>query len=94
MFHLVLTTCFAGLLCYGSQPETGYVSAERCLQQGAIISGLARANLGHSRMEQTSKIVCTDAAGATTMLVLGRDNAVLDFPADVTSLPTIVDLAQ
>ena len=89
MFHLVLTTCFAGLLCYGSQPDVGYVSAERCLQQGAIISGLARANLGHSQMEQTSRIICTDSVGAATMLVLGRDDTALDFPSDVTSLPTI-----
>jgi hypothetical protein len=89
MFHLVLTTCFAGILCYGSQPDMGYVSAERCLQQGVIISGLARANLGHSQMEQTSRIVCSDADGAATVVVLGREDAMLDFPADVSSLPAI-----
>ena len=89
MFHLVLTTCFAGLICYGSEPDVGYVSAERCLQQGAIISGLARANLGHSQMEQTTKIVCSNAGGATIVKVVGRDNTAADFPADITGLPSI-----
>jgi len=54
MFHLVLTTCFAGILCYASEPDVDYISAERCLHQGAILSGLARAQLNFPRMEQSS----------------------------------------
>ena len=59
MFHLVLTTCFAGILCYASEPDVDYISAERCLHQGAILSGLARAQLNFPRMEQTSRIACS-----------------------------------
>jgi hypothetical protein len=59
MFHLVLTTCFAGILCYAREPDAEYVSAERCLQQGAILSGLARAQLNFPRMPQTSRIICS-----------------------------------
>ena len=56
MFHLVLTTCFAGILCYASEPDIDYISAERCLHQGAILSGLARAKLNFPSMEPTSRI--------------------------------------
>ncbi|HEV8390104.1 MAG TPA: hypothetical protein VGQ35_09690 [Dongiaceae bacterium] len=90
MFHLLLTTCFAGILCYASQPEVPYASAERCLQQGAILSGLARARLNFPRMPQTSRIVCSDADGSTETAYVGRADAEPPvFPEDATSLPSI-----
>jgi hypothetical protein len=90
MFHLVLTTCFAGILCYASEPEIDYVSAERCLQQGAIISGLARAQMNHPRLQQTSRIVCSDAGGSSRTLYIGLAGAQLPaFPDDALSLPAI-----
>ena len=90
MFHLVLTTCFAGILCYASKPEIDYASAERCLQQGAILSGLARAQLDFPRMPQTSRIVCSGIDGSSETLYLGQADAGLaQFPDDALSLPAI-----
>ena len=42
MFQLMLTTCFAGILCFSDAPKVDYVTAEQCLHQGAILSGIAR----------------------------------------------------
>jgi hypothetical protein len=90
MFHLLLTTCFAGILCYASEPDISYISAERCLQQGAIMSGLARVNLGLSRLQQSSRIVCSAIDGTSTTIYLGRENAaLLGFPADAMTLPIL-----
>ncbi|HEU4825003.1 MAG TPA: hypothetical protein VFS85_00905 [Dongiaceae bacterium] len=90
MFHLMLTTCFAGLLCYGGQPNVGYVSAERCLEEGAILSGVARAHLDLDRVEQSSRIVCSSEDGAKATVYIGR--AVTpppQFPDDAARLPAI-----
>jgi hypothetical protein len=88
MFHLLLTTCFAGILCYGSQPEVAYVSAERCLEQGAILSGLARANLNFDRVEQASRLVCSGTDGSKATVYIGRANAQSQqFPDDAMTLP-------
>jgi hypothetical protein len=90
MFHLILTTCFAGILCYASQPDVTYVSADRCLQQGAILSGLARAHLNYIRMEQTSRIVCSSADGFKQTVYIGPGNAAAtQFPDDAMSLPLL-----
>jgi hypothetical protein len=90
MFHLLLTTCFAGILCYGSQPNVGYVSAERCLEQGAILSGLARANLNFDRVDQASRIVCSGTDGSKSTVYIGRANSQPpQFPDDAMSLPAI-----
>jgi hypothetical protein len=90
MFHLVLTTCFAGILCYASEPEVDYISAQRCLQQGAILSGLARAQLNYQRMPQSSRIVCSGLDGSTKTIYVGQAGAPLPaFPDDAMSLPTI-----
>lgn len=90
MFHLLLTTCFAGILCYSSQPEAPYVSAERCLEQGAILSGLARAHLNFERVEQASRIECSAAGGAKSTVYIGRaDTTPPEFPDDAMSLPAI-----
>jgi len=90
MFHMLLTTCFAGILCYASQPDVEYVSADRCLQQGAILSGLARGHLKLDRMEQTSRIVCSNGAGAKRTIYIGRANPQpAEFPDDAMSLPLI-----
>ncbi|WP_119299797.1 hypothetical protein [Dongia deserti] len=90
MFHLVLTTCFAGILCYASEPDVDYISAERCLQQGAILSGLARAQLKFPRMPQTSRIVCSGIDGSTETVYLGQAGAEMPaFPDDALSLPAI-----
>jgi hypothetical protein len=90
MFHLLLTTCFAGILCYASQPDVSYVSAQRCLEQGAILSGLARAHLNLARMEQTSRIVCSSIDGAEETVYIGQVDAMaLQFPDDAMSLPAI-----
>ncbi len=90
MFHLVLTTCFAGILCYASKPEIDYLSAERCLQQGAILSGLARAQLNFPRLPQTSRIVCSGIDGSSETVYLGQAGAKLtQFPDDALSLPAI-----
>ncbi len=90
MFHLVLTTCFAGILCYAREPDAEYVSAERCLQQGAILSGLARAQLNFPRMPQTSRIICSGIGGATETVYVGQAGAQpLVFPDDALSLPAL-----
>ena len=90
MFHLVLTTCFAGILCYASEPDVEYISAERCLHQGAILSGLARAQLNFPRMEQTSRIACSGIDGSMQTVYVGHAGAEAPaFPEDVLSLPTI-----
>lgn len=90
MFHLVLTTCFAGILCYASEPEVEYSSAERCLHQGAILSGLARAQLKLPRMEQTSRIVCSGIDGSSQTVYVGNAGSqVPDFPEDALSLPKL-----
>ena len=88
MFHLVLTTCFAGILCYASEPEVDYISAERCLHQGAILSCLARAQLNLPRMEQTSRIVCSGTDGTTETVYVGKSGADTSaFPDDAAILP-------
>jgi hypothetical protein len=90
MFHLLLTTCFASILCYASAPDVGYTSAERCLQQGAILSGLARAQMNFPRMEQTSRIVCSGIDGSTETVYVGSSGLQLThFPEDASSLPDI-----
>ncbi len=90
MFHLVLTTCFAGILCYASEPDVDYISAERCLHQGAILSGLARAQLNFPRMQQTSRIVCSGIDGTTQTVYVGNAGTkVPSFPDDALSLPTL-----
>jgi len=90
MFHLVLTTCFAGILCYASEPDVDYISAERCLHQGAILSGLARANLNFDRVEQASRIVCSGIDGSKATVYIGRVNTQpQQFPDDAMSLPAI-----
>jgi hypothetical protein len=90
MFHLVLTTCFAGILCYASEPDIEYISAERCLHQGAILSGLARAQLDIPRMQQTSRIVCSGIDGFTQTVYVGNAGSdVPAFPEDAMSLPAI-----
>lgn len=90
MFHLMLTTCFAGLLCYGGQPDVGYVSAERCLEEGAILSGVARAHLDLERMEQSSRIVCSSDDGAKATIYIGRPmTSPQQFPDDAARLPAI-----
>ncbi|HEY1386070.1 MAG TPA: hypothetical protein VGF43_20770 [Dongiaceae bacterium] len=90
VFHLLLTTCFAGILCYGSQPVVGYVSAERCLEQGAILSGLARASLNFDRVQQASRIVCAGTDGSKATIYIGRANdQPQQFPDDAMTLPAI-----
>jgi hypothetical protein len=90
MFHLVLTTCFAGILCYASEPDVDYISAERCLQQGAILSGLARAQLNFPRMPQTSRVVCSGIDGVHETVYLGQAGVdVPSFPDDAMSLPAL-----
>lgn len=90
MFHLVLTTCFAGILCYASEPQIDYISAERCLHQGAILSGLARAQLKLPRMEQSSRIVCSGIDGSTQTVYVGVPASTpAAFPEDALSLPTL-----
>ena len=89
MFHLLLTTCFAGILCYASEPDVSFISTERCLQQGAILSGQARVNLGLTRLQQSSKIVCSAIDGTSTTIYIGRENPALrDFP-DAMTLPIL-----
>ena len=90
MFHLVLTTCFAGILCYASEPDVDYISADRCLQQGAILTGLARAQLNFPRMPQTSRVVCSGIDGDHETIYLGQAGAELpSFPDDAMSLPAL-----
>jgi hypothetical protein len=90
MFHLLLTTCFAGILCYASEPDVDYISAERCLQQGAILSGLARAQLNFPRMSQTSRIVCSGIDGSSETVYVGQAGSERPvFPDDALSLPAI-----
>jgi hypothetical protein len=90
MFHLVLTTCFAGILCYASEPDIDYISSERCLQQGAILSGLARAQLNFPRLQQASRIVCSGIDGSIETIYVGNPGTDLpSFPDDALSLPAI-----
>ncbi|MEZ5833709.1 MAG: hypothetical protein R3D05_21265 [Dongiaceae bacterium] len=90
MFHLLLTTCFAGILCYASQPDVKYVSAERCLEQGAILSGLARAQLNFPNLQQNSRIVCSGSDGTQQTIYVGRANfGSTQFPDDALKLPAI-----
>ena len=90
MFHLILTTCFAGILCYASEPDVDYISADRCLQQGAILTGLARAQLNFPRMPQTSRVVCSGIDGDHETIYLGQAGAELpSFPDDAMSLPAL-----
>ena len=90
MFHLMLTTCFAGILCYATEPDVSYVTAERCLGQGAILSGLARVHLNFETVQQTSRIICSGADGSEATVYIGRANVTMqDFPEDAMRLPAI-----
>jgi hypothetical protein len=89
MFHLMLTTCFAGMLCYGGQPDIGYVSAKRCLEEGAILSGVARASLDLDQAEQSSRIVCSSGDSAKTVYIGRAMTPPEHFPDNAAKLPEI-----
>ena len=90
MFELMLTTCFAGILCFTDAPKVQYLSAERCLHQGAILSGIARVEMELSHMPQSTKIECEGIDGSKRIVTYDYGNRrVASIPAeDALSLPT------
>jgi len=90
MFQLMLTTCFAGIVCFSDAPKVDYVTAEQCLHQGAILSGIARVQMELGHMPQSTKIECTGIDGSTQVVEYDYGNKrVASIPAkDALSLPT------
>ena len=90
MFQLMLTTCFAGILCFTDAPAVEYMTAERCLQQGAILSGIARVEMELSHMPQSTKIECEGIDGSKQIVTYDYgDRRVASLPAsDALTLPT------
>jgi hypothetical protein len=88
MFHLLLTTCFAGILCFTEKPEVEYISAERCLQQGAILSGITRVSLDLAHLSQATKIECEGLDGTKQIVMFDNGNPSTLDAADAQTLPT------
>ena len=90
MFQLMLTTCFAGILCFSDAPKMQYVTAEQCLHQGAILSGIARVDMELGHMPQSTKIECQGIDGSTQIVTYDYGHKrVASIPAeDALSLPT------
>lgn len=89
MFQLMLTTCFAGILCFTDAPDVEYVSAEQCLHQGAILSGIARVQMELGHMPQATKIECEGIDGSKRIVTYDYGSQrVANLPAsDALSLP-------
>ena len=88
MFQLMLTTCFAGILCFTEVPDVPYLSAERCLQQGAILSGMSRVSLDLAHLSQATKIECEGIDGSKEIVTLNNGTPVTLNAEDALSLPT------
>lgn len=90
MFQLMLTTCFAGILCFTDAPAVHYMTAERCLQQGAILSGIARVEMELGHMPQSTKIECEGIDGSKQIVTYDYGNKrIASLPAsDALTLPT------
>lgn len=90
MFQLMLTTCFAGILCFSDAPNVQYVTVEQCLHQGAILSGIARVDMELGHMPQATKIECEGIDGSKRIVTYDYGNKhVASIPAeDALSLPT------
>ena len=90
MFQLMLTTCFAGILCFSDAPTIQYVTAEQCLHQGAILSGIARVDMELGHMPQSTKIECQGIDGSKQIVEYDYGHKrVASLPAeDALSLPT------
>ena len=90
MFQLMLTTCFAGILCFTDAPKVAYVSAEQCLHQGAILSGIARVEMELGHMPQATKIECEGIDGSKQVVTYDYgDKRIASLPADdALKLPT------
>lgn len=90
MFQLMLTTCFAGILCFSDAPAAPYVTAEQCLHQGAILSGIARVDMELGHMPQSTKIECQGIDGSKRVVEYDYgQRRVASIPAeDALSLPT------
>ena len=90
MFQLMLTTCFAGILCFSDAPKVQYVTVEQCLHQGAILSGIARVDMELGHMPQSTKIECEGIDGSKQIVTYDYGNKrIASIPAkDALSLPT------
>ncbi|MBL9034094.1 MAG: hypothetical protein JNN33_04970 [Rhodospirillaceae bacterium] len=88
MFQLMLTTCFAGILCFTETPDVDYLSAERCLQQGAILSGITRVSLDLAHLPQNTKIVCDGIDGSREIVTFDNGNPSTLDAEDALTLPT------
>lgn len=88
MFQLLVTTCFAGILCFTEAPQVDYISAERCMQQGAIISGISRVSLDLSHLPQTNKIECEGIDGSKQVVTFDTGKPATINAKDAMSLPT------
>ncbi len=88
MFEMMLTTCFAGILCFTEVPAVSYISAERCLQQGAILSGMTRVSLDLAHMPQTTKIECEGIDGSKQIVSFDNGNPSTLDAEDALTLPT------
>lgn len=88
MFQLMLTTCFAGILCYSEAPHVDYLSAERCLQQGAILSGMTRVSLDLTHMPQATTIECVGIDGSRQVVSFTNGEPSTRDDADALTLPT------
>jgi len=90
MFQLMLTTCFAGILCFSDAPPIHYVTVEQCLHQGAILSGIARVDMELGHMPQATKIECEGIDGSKQVVTYDYgDKRIASIPADdALSLPT------
>lgn len=88
MFQLMLTTCFAGILCFTKAPDVSYLSAESCLQQGAILSGMARVELHLAHLPQATKIECEGIDGSKEIVSFNNGRQATLNAADALTLPT------
>lgn len=88
MFQMMLTTCFAGILCFTEAPAVSYISAERCLQQGAILSGMSRVSFGLGHLPQATKIECEGIDGSKEIVSFDKGNPATIGAADALTQPT------
>jgi hypothetical protein len=83
MFTLTVLTCMFVTSCMETRSPVDYITEERCLQQGAILAGIDRADFGPFTREFPVEhtIVCESFNEQTVLKITTRDGVVsIDKP--------------
>lgn len=78
MFTLTVLTCMFVTSCMETRSPVDYITEERCLQQGAILAGIDRADFGPFAREFPIEhtIICQAFDEQTVLKITSRDGVV------------------